>query len=122
MKDSNPATSWPFVALTVSIAGISNSPPKISTLEPAAATNNARLGTDPIRALLVLHEEIGIGIAERTGLIGAALRLLVLSAPLMLILVGFATAALGFLVIGVWVLYRVLRGWLALRDGRIVPR
>jgi len=26
------------------------------------------------------------------------------------------------LVIGVWVLYRVLRGWLALRDGRIVPR
>jgi uncharacterized membrane protein len=47
---------------------------------------------------------------------------LVLSAPLMLILVGFATAALGFLVIGVWVLYRVLRGWLALRDGRIVPR
>jgi uncharacterized membrane protein len=39
----------------------------------------------------------------------------------MLILVGFATAALGFLVIGIWVLYRVLRGWLALRDGRVVP-
>jgi len=47
---------------------------------------------------------------------------LVLSAPLMLFLVGFATAALGFLVVGVWVWYRVLRGWLALREGRSVPR
>jgi uncharacterized membrane protein len=47
---------------------------------------------------------------------------LVLSAPLMLILVGFATVALGFLIIGIWVLYRVLRGWLALRDGQIVPQ
>ena len=46
---------------------------------------------------------------------------LVLSAPLMLILVGFATAALGFLIIGLWVFYRVLRGWLALRHVRTVP-
>jgi len=43
---------------------------------------------------------------------------LILSAPLMLILVGFATAWLGMLVIGIWVLYRVVRGWLTLRDGR----
>jgi uncharacterized membrane protein len=39
----------------------------------------------------------------------------------MLILVGFATAAIGFLIIGAWVLYRVARGWLALRDGRMMP-
>ena len=43
---------------------------------------------------------------------------LVLSAPLMLILIGFATAWLGMLVIGIWVLYRVVRGWLTLREGR----
>lgn len=47
---------------------------------------------------------------------------LVLSAPLMLIIVGFATAWLGMLVIGIWVLYRVVRGWLTLRDGRSLAR
>lgn len=46
---------------------------------------------------------------------------LVISAPLMLVLIGFATAWIGLLAIGVWVLYRVVRGWLALRDGRSVP-
>lgn len=46
---------------------------------------------------------------------------LAVSAPLMLVLVGFATAWLGFFAIGVWVLYRVIRGWLALRDTRGVP-
>jgi uncharacterized membrane protein len=46
---------------------------------------------------------------------------LVISAPLMLILVGFATAAVGLFAIGIWVLYRVIRGWLALRDGRALP-
>lgn len=47
-----------------------------------------------------------------------SLAVLVVSAPLMLVLVGFATAWLGLLVVGIWVLYRVVRGWLALRDGR----
>jgi len=46
---------------------------------------------------------------------------LVLSAPLMLVLIGFAIAAIGLFVIGIWVLYRVVRGWLALRDQRAVP-
>lgn len=50
-----------------------------------------------------------------------SLVVLAISAPLMLILVGFATAWLGFLAIGVWLLYRVIRGWLALRDRRTVP-
>ena len=53
--------------------------------------------------------------------LGASLLVLLLSAPLMLILVGFATAIAGFFIIGIWVLYRVLRGWLALRDARTLP-
>jgi uncharacterized membrane protein len=42
----------------------------------------------------------------------------VLSLPLFLILVGFFTFGLGVLVIGLWVIYRVLRGWLRLRDAQ----
>ncbi|NDE86134.1 MAG: hypothetical protein EB048_00940 [Gammaproteobacteria bacterium] len=51
----------------------------------------------------------------------ASALVLVFSAPLMLVLVGFATAAIGLFLIGIWVLYRVLRGWLALRDARTLP-
>jgi len=42
----------------------------------------------------------------------------VLSLPLFLILIGFFTFGLGVLVIGLWVIYRVVRGWLRLRDGQ----
>lgn len=45
----------------------------------------------------------------------------VLSGPLMLIFVGFLTAAAGVLAIGVWIVYRVIRGWLALQEGRPMP-
>lgn len=41
-----------------------------------------------------------------------------ISLPLMLVLVGFATLPLGLAVIGLWLIYRVVRGWLALRDRR----
>lgn len=44
--------------------------------------------------------------------------LAVASAPLMLILVGFFTFAIGIALIGLWVIYRVLRGWLTLNDGQ----
>jgi len=44
----------------------------------------------------------------------------VASAPLFLVLVGFLTFALGIAVIGLWLIYRVARGWLALNDGRPV--
>lgn len=47
---------------------------------------------------------------------------LVVSAPLMLVIIGFATALIGLLIVGAWVLYRVVRGWLALRDLRPLPR
>lgn len=40
------------------------------------------------------------------------------SLPLMVILIGFATLPIGLGVIGLWLIYRVVRGWLALRDRR----
>jgi uncharacterized membrane protein len=39
----------------------------------------------------------------------------------MLILVGFFTLAVGVIVIGVWIVYRVVRGWLALNERRPMP-
>jgi uncharacterized membrane protein len=44
----------------------------------------------------------------------------VLSLPLFLLIVGFITFGIGVFVIGVWVIYRVARGWLRLRDGQPV--
>jgi len=43
-----------------------------------------------------------------------------LSLPLMLIFVGFLMLPGGLVLVGVWVVYRVVRGWLALRDRRPV--
>ena len=43
-----------------------------------------------------------------------------LSLPLMLVFVGVFTLAAGLALVGVWVIYRVIRGWLALRDRRPV--
>jgi uncharacterized membrane protein len=37
---------------------------------------------------------------------------------LMIVLVGFLTLPVGLVLVGIWVVYRVARGWLALRDGR----
>ena len=42
------------------------------------------------------------------------------SLPLMLIVVGFFTLWVGFVLLGIWVIYRIIRGWLALRDQRPV--
>lgn len=41
----------------------------------------------------------------------------VASVPLMPILIGFATFGIGIGILGIWVIYRVARGWLALKDG-----
>ena len=42
----------------------------------------------------------------------------IISAPLVLALgLGIITWVLGFLLVGAWVVYRVIRGWLALRNG-----
>ncbi len=40
------------------------------------------------------------------------------SLPLMLVLVGFPLFFLGFAALAIWIVYRVARGWLALRDRR----
>ena len=41
-----------------------------------------------------------------------------ISVPLMLVLVGFPLFILGHLALGIWIAYRVIRGWLSLRDRR----
>jgi uncharacterized membrane protein len=42
-------------------------------------------------------------------------------AVLAIILVGFAIWAVGFIALGVWAIYRITRGWMALNDRRVVP-
>jgi len=42
----------------------------------------------------------------------------VFSLPLMFVLVGFVTWCIGVLALGVWIIYRVARGWNALNDRR----
>ena len=49
-----------------------------------------------------------------------ALIIWALSLPLMLVFVGFVTLWLGLSLLGIWVIYRVVRGWLALGDRRPV--
>ena len=44
-----------------------------------------------------------------------------LTAPLMLVLIGFPLFFVGFLALSIWIIYRVARGWLALREGRPMP-
>ena len=43
------------------------------------------------------------------GLIGALLAI---------VLVGFAIWIVGFIALGLWAIYRIARGWLALRDRK----
>jgi uncharacterized membrane protein len=46
----------------------------------------------------------------------------IVSAPLVLLLgLGIVTFFVAAAVVGLWVLYRVIRGWLALRDGKPLP-
>ena len=40
------------------------------------------------------------------------------SVPLMLVLIGIPLFIVGHIALGIWIAYRVIRGWLALRDGR----
>lgn len=50
----------------------------------------------------------------------AALLVFLLSFPLFFVLVGFLTFPVGIFLVGVWIIYRVLRGWLKLKDGQAV--
>ena len=40
---------------------------------------------------------------------------------LMLVLVGFALWYIGMSLLGIWAIYRIARGWLALNDKRALP-
>jgi len=40
------------------------------------------------------------------------------SLPLMIFVVGFLSLPIGFALIAVWLIYRIVRGWLALRAAR----
>ena len=42
-------------------------------------------------------------------------------AVLAIVLVGFAIWIVGFVALGVWAIYRIARGWLALGNRRVVP-
>ena len=53
--------------------------------------------------------------------LGWALVVGLVSLPLTLVLVGIATWMLGLAVLGLWAIYRVGRGWIALNDGRPLP-
>ena len=44
----------------------------------------------------------------------------VASLPLFVVFIGFFTFALAVAVIGLWLIYRVARGWLALNNGKPV--
>ena len=46
------------------------------------------------------------------GLAGAALAI---------VLIGFAIWGVGLLLLGIWAIYRIARGWLALKDRRPMP-
>lgn len=55
------------------------------------------------------------------GALWATVLVAVISAPLMLVLVGFLTLPIGIAIISLWIMYRVIRGWIALREGRPMP-
>ena len=45
----------------------------------------------------------------------------ILAVPLLIVVIGFFIAMIGYALIGLWIIYRVVRGWLALREGRPMP-
>ena len=54
---------------------------------------------------------IAVGISILVGITGALLAI---------VIIGFAVWAVGFFFLGVWAIYRIAKGWMALRDRRVV--
>ena len=52
---------------------------------------------------------IALGIAILVGVLGALLAI---------VIIGFGVWIVGFFALGVWAIYRIAKGWLALRDRR----
>jgi uncharacterized membrane protein len=44
--------------------------------------------------------------------------IVLVSAPFFLVIIGWPMAVFGLWALGIWIAYRVIRGWLALRDKR----
>jgi uncharacterized membrane protein len=44
--------------------------------------------------------------------------IVLVSLPFMIIVIGFFFAWIGLVALGIWIAYRVMRGWLALRERR----
>ena len=49
-----------------------------------------------------------------------AILIAAVSLVLAIVLIGFVTYWLGLVALAIWIIYRVARGWLALRDGRVM--
>lgn len=45
----------------------------------------------------------------------------ILGVVLSFVLIGFGIWFYGFIIMGIWVAYRIIRGWLRLADGRPMP-
>jgi uncharacterized membrane protein len=45
----------------------------------------------------------------------------ILAIPLLIVVIGFLIAMVGYALVGLWIIYRVARGWLALRECRPMP-
>ena len=45
----------------------------------------------------------------------------IVAIPLLIVVIGVAIEIVGLALVGMWVVYRIVRGWLALREGRSVP-
>jgi uncharacterized membrane protein len=50
-----------------------------------------------------------------------ALLVALVSIPLAIILIGLGTWVVGMFALGIWAIYRVARGWLALKEGKPLP-
>lgn len=50
-----------------------------------------------------------------------ALIVAIVSALLVIVVIGFATWVIGLLALGVWAIYRIARGWMRLADRQPMP-
>ena len=54
---------------------------------------------------------IAVGISILVGVLGALLAI---------VIIGLGIWLIGFFMLGVWAIYRIAKGWMALRDRRVV--
>ncbi len=52
--------------------------------------------------------------------IGLSILIAAVSALLVLVVIGLITWPVGFFALGVWAIYRIAKGWMALRDRRAI--